>query len=333
MTRAIAVAIALATAALDARAAPVAAADTAQVVTAIPEKGAKVDELVLVGESGQLYQPREHGWSRDHAGGIAGDVAGAAKGKDGTVYVVGGRAPIYEHVDGSWRVRSIGVRRRSRAYTLTGLPIVAAGRNLFTLDGDRWRRIGTTRGRVELIWASSRSKIYVADDTGEITRGDGRRWKTIANAFTAPEQVERFIGSPGKALYAVGDAGTIVSIGVSKAKPVTIPAELAGLKITAGGIDGTGAVYVAGDLGDKRVLATLHNNELALAGELPDLDAGDRYSLIVGDKHGSLLVASYAGTVQIRDKDGAWTQREVSLELPPEKPVKAREHRRPARTR
>ncbi len=312
---------------------PVAEAETAQVVTAIVEKRASVTELVLVGESGQLYQPRDDGWSRDHAGGIAGDVAGAVKGKDGTVYVVGGRAPVYEHIDGSWRVRSIGVRRRSRANTLSGLPIVAAGRNLFSLDGDRWRRIGTTRGRVELIWASSRSKIYVADDTGEITRGDGRRWTTIANAFTGPEQVERFIGSPGKALYAVGDAGTIVSVGASKATPVTIPADLAELKITAGGIDGKGVVYVAGDLGDKHVLATLANNKLELAEELPDLDAGDRYSLIIGDKHGSLLVASYAGAVQIRDKDGTWTKRAVSLDLPAEKPVKVREHRRPARTR
>jgi hypothetical protein len=308
-----------------------AAAQPAQLVNAIAGDKAGVDHMTLVGESAQLYAPVEGGWQREHAGGIAGDVEAVAKAKDGTIFVAGGRAPLYELDGGAWNIASLGVRQRSRAHSLTGIPVVSSGRNVYMLDGDRWRRVASTPGRVELIWASAKNKIYVADDSGEIARGDGRRWTTISNAFTPPETPVRFVGVPGKALYAVGDAGTIVDVGGAAARKVKLPAELTGLQVTAGGA-AKGVVYFAGTVGEDQVLAKVNGAALERVDALPALDAGDRYSLVAGDKTGALLVASYAGTVRVRAADGTWSDRTLSIDLPDEAPVAARDGRKPART-
>jgi len=315
-------------------------APPAQLVNVIRGSGPKLEQLTLVGESGQLYLAGADGWSRDRAGGIAGDVLGAARGTDGTLYLIGGHAPLYERVDGAWRLRSLGVRSRSRASTLTGAPILVSGRQIYALEADKWRRIGSApTSRVDAIWASSTKRIALTDDNGEIRTRDGGGWKTIPTNFTAPEQVDRLIGIPNKVLFAIGDAGTIHRVDASGTTAVAVPQELQGFRPTAAGSDDATIIYLAGpmptaDGGQRQVLASLDaKGALALVEELPALANGDRYSLIVAHRHEGLLLGSYAGVVRLRAADGSWTDRTVSTRLPAEKPVAVRAARKPARTR
>jgi len=317
-----------------------ASAQPAQLVNAIPSDKADLDQLILVGESGQLFVPSDDGWRRDGAGGIAGDVSGAARGSDGTLFVIGGRAPIYEWVDDAWRVRSLGVRRRSRSSTLSGMPIVALARQLYTLEGDKWRRIGAApTSRINVIWASSRKRVYLADDNGDIRRRDGRSWTTVRLGLPPPERVARLMGIPGKVLFAVGDEGTVLRVGRAAATPVAVPDDLLGLHPTAVGSDDQARVYLAGtaptaDESERQVLASVAaKGALTLVDELPALAADDYYSLIVARPGGALLLASYAGVVRIRAKDGSWSDRTVTTALPAQAPVAIRDARKPARTR
>ncbi len=296
-----------------------------------------LSQLTLVGQSGQLFEPTADGWQRVAAGGVAGDVDGTARGKDGTIYVIGGRAPVYAWKDGAWQVHSLGPRYASRSHTLTGEPIIVVGRQLFAFDGDRFKRFGRVPSRVDVVWASDKSKIYIANDLGVLQRGNGRTWSAISHPLVAPEVIDRMVGVPGRALYAISDAGTILSVGTADAKPLAVPAALQGWAITAACADRR-HVYLVGratnaDGTARQVVASVAAATITVEGDAPALADGDRYSLCVADASGELLVGSWRGRVHVRAGDkSAWTERKVVTAPPPAPMTAARTGRKPAHT-
>jgi len=311
----------------------------AQIVTAIAAARGDLHATILVGRSGQVYLPDEAGgWRRDRPGGVADDVVGALRGADGTLYVVAGRAPLYARVDGVWRLHSLGVRRRARASTTDGIPIVVAGRQLFTLEGDRWRRLGLApTSRVQALWAASATRIYLALDNGSMRRRSGRTWTTLEAVMPETERVAMLTGIPGRLLVAIGDAGTIMNVGATTATPIAIPAALTGFQPTAAGSDGHRHIYLAGPVAaaagaaPRSMLALLDaRGTLQVAGPLPALAGDDRYTVVLPGHAGAVLVASYHGVVAVRDADGAWVHRSVITTIEPVPPDAARG---PAHTR
>jgi hypothetical protein len=297
-----------------------ATAKPAQVVNAVGPDKHGVTGMVLVGQSGQLYRPRPGGgWGRDEAGGVASDVVGAARRKDGTIFVIAaGRAPVYAFVGGSWQRYSVGERRPAVANTRSGTAVMAIGRQILRFDGQRWVRTGTAPGRLRAIWLGG-NRAYVITEAGQLLRSNGRSWAPIAHKLADGDQLAWLVGVAGQLLVGITDAGHLVRVGAKSAELIKLPAELQGTTITAGGEGHKGEVILVGHrqtaTGREQVALAVRTRQVRLVDHLPALRDGDRYSLVAMDSKGALLVASYDGQVHIRGGEGTWRQEPLTTEV------------------
>ena len=323
---------------------------------AIP--GATLAETILVGPSGQLYRPAgERRWQRSTAGGVAVDVHSAARLSSGRLMVAGKRSPLYRFESDAWHAHHLSQRGPVLLTAAGGVPILAVGRHLMQWRDGSWQRMAQSRGRLSAVWASSPDRVYAALTRGVLDKWNKGSWQRLQSPLAKGEAVVRFAGRPGRKLYAFSERGAVLDVGARRARAIPVAEELRGLEIHAATVARDGTLWVVGvtrpaqpateadpaapdpavaptpPAPARAVLArrpSRGNQPLALAEPLAGIDANDRISILLTDDTGSLLVATRAGRIHIRDDSGAWTQGQLAETLPTRTPAPSAS---PARTR
>lgn len=292
-------------------------------VTAVLDGDGDVASVVLIGRSGQLYRPQgSSSWKRDGVGGVSVDVGAAAVvGKQ--VFVAGERTPLFKQKKGVWYAHHLPNRGTMVVGVGGSAPVVGIRSHIYTIAQKRWKRMAATgKGSITAIWASTNKRVYVATSEGKLKRYNGKASNTITHPLGKDDTVVHLYGAPGKQLYGVSEAGVVLDIGAKKATAVSIPDDLAGLVVQAGGAQSDGTVWIAGLVGTdapRPVLARLSRDTLSLVEELPAMAPGDRYTVVYPGSKGDLLMATAEGTVRVRAEDGTWTVGAVDG-APPESP-------------
>ncbi len=274
-------------------------ASTASVdrVVAIAVPGDDVRAAILVGPSGQVYEPDGKGaWTRSHGGGVAADVTGATT-VDGDLVVTGRAAPMYRRDGTTWFAMPIGESGKT-ALSRGPAAAVAIGKKVFVLKKGKWSRVGSIPGRVTAVWASGPKAVWAQTDS-TLYRLKGSDFVTAGDAMTA-------LG--GAEPWGIAADGTLRDLDAGK----SIPGDLDGATVTAVAIAGADAdlraiVQTAGGL----VLARVVKGALQKVDDLPG--TGRVVGMAVGD--GRVLVVMADGTVALRDQD-AWTTSQVKDALP-----------------
>ena len=185
---------------------------------------------VLVGPSGQVWEPDGHGgWVRRREGGVAADVGGAVL--TSTLVVTGRASPPYRLEAHGWQA----VRLGERGKTIAGRgprAAIAIGRNLFVWKAGTWVRVGVVPAAVVAVWAASDSKLYVA--------GADRIWRLAGKRFVdhAPTTAVTSFGT-GAAPLALTADGQLVDVATRKTTAIVVDGTpLAAAQVTTAA-DGT----------------------------------------------------------------------------------------------
>lgn len=280
--------------------------------------GPELESAVLLGRSGQIYEPNgEGGWRRRERGGVGCAVQAALR-LSGELWAVCSRAPLFHHSGGAWSAAPLANRGPSRA--TGGLAVVSIGRHIYVWKGSGWVRDSSAPGLIVALHAETPTRMVAITVRGALLRRSGSSWRTV---LAAPRRDEgdppaQLLGSD-RHTYAISRAGVLSLVGARGLAPVKLPDGVASLRVEASGSGAGGAVIVAGAaLGGaepRPVLATLTGSRLEL-GDAPPLPAGDGASAVHA-QGGKLLVATRAGRVYVRDAAGAWSERPVSAAPPP----------------
>lgn len=313
------------------KAEPVAVPGDAQLVSVL-KKGTGAP--ILVGASGQLYHPSaDRTWQRQHVGGVSTRVEKVIRSAQGGIFAIGTRTPLFELDTDRWS--SYALAKRGKIRSSGGeLGIFSVGRTIYQLDAKGFGRIGTARGNVEAIWASTGSRLFVLTNEQSLWTGTGNSWRPIAVDLDKDESIVNLAGVPGQAAVARSSHNRLFHLDGKKARLVTMSSDLAGLQIHVIAA-AFGKLYVAGvrnvDSKPSSVLAELTKDGLHTVANLWPLAQNDRFAIITSNGPDQLLVASRAGQLRIRDKQGTWLPGLVDL-TPPKGPA-ARAERAPALAR
>jgi hypothetical protein len=287
---------------------------TSDLVVAVAAAG-DVTRTVLIGPSGQVYDPDGAGkWVRRHAGGVAADVAGAARTVHGELVVAGRATPLYRRDGDVWYALRIGETGRT---VLGGgpAPSVAVGKQVFVHGKGQgkhkktgtWTRIGTLPAAPSRLWASGPKSVWAATDS-TLYRLSGR-------AFTKAGAAPRLLAG-GKTAWGIHD-DRLRNLATDK----SIPAELDGaaVEIVAAGAapdDDALHVVVRTDAG-RLVLARTGKTALARVDDVPAPRSSTAPGVVglVVDASGHALVAFADGTIAFRTGD-TWTTAQVEDDLP-----------------
>lgn len=186
-----------------------------------------VRQSVLLGPSGQLYEPAAAStapapaatpsaapssppprWVRRSAGGVSSTLAGAAR-LDDEIYAAGTQTPLFRRALSSssagnngasdaqskqWKVTRLG--QRGRVVFGTG-PFfsLSIGRQIFIRVQGRFVRIGTAPAAVVALWASSETAVAFATEQGVFRRRGA--------AFVLTTKVPGVLGFSGAAPHAL----------------------------------------------------------------------------------------------------------------------------------
>jgi len=279
-------------------------------VVAIAMPGDDVLDAILVGPSGQVYEPDGKGaWTRKHGGGVAADVTGAAI-VAGDLVVAGRAAPMYRRDGSTWFAMPIGESGRT-AISRGPATGVAIGKKVFVLEKAKWKRVGSTPGKVTAMWASGAKAVWASTDAA-VYKLSGSEFKK------AGEPVVALGGAEPWAITADGGLRDL-------AAGTAVPGELDGAHVTALAVAGADDDLraVVQTAGGALVLARVAKGALERVANVPG--AGPVAGLAVAG--GKILVALGDGTVAVYAK-GAWTEAAVSDALPADGDGPA-----PARTR
>jgi hypothetical protein len=295
--RAAAIALALALASLASAAAdPLAAAATS------PDD---VRRTILVGPSGQVWEPDGlGGWTRTAGGGVAADVRGAIVVDD--LIVAGAATPLYRRRDDGW----YGLRLGERGRTVLGTgprAAVAIGRQIFVHDRGAWTRVATADRNVVALWATSERKLYVATDRAIFRLAGKKLVSHLPIAATA------FAGATPLALTADGavhDVTTRAALApTADGQPVIVEA-------AATAADGT--PWLVGRIATERVLV---RRTRAGWERRPAPPLGDEPVVELAiDRAGRVIIVTAAGAVHLAGEDGTWTRGTLTTRLPSPKP-------------
>ncbi len=303
---------------------------SAEIACILHKPGNKIENLVFVGNSGQIYQPLEgppHQWQRTSLGGVAATIRGAVQDR-GQVFVVGRRAPIFRNIAGIWHTHPLANRGTTTASNGGASFVAAVGRHLYSLRKNNWVRIGSTLRSVSAVWASNKTKLYLAmyparkpktkaDHFGIIRRYQGHKWAQFKHPMVAKEYVTDLFGVPGKQVLAITSNRRVLNIGAGNRKTATVmraAQSLKGMKIHArGSWQGVAVMAVQTAAGPK--LVTAKGKTLQPLLDLPPLASNDRISVLYEDPSGALLVATWNGAIHIRNGD-TWNQGVVHPEVP-----------------
>ncbi len=210
---------------------PSARAEAAPVVAVVLDPK-DVRQSVLLGSSGQLYEPAANApakaasapttpaapaapadpsgpprWVRRAAGGVSSSVASAAR-LDDEIYAAGTQTPLFRRALSSsrpspgaadeqarqWKVTRLG--QRGRVVLGTG-PFfsLSIGRQIFIRVRGRFVRIGTAPAAVVALWASSETAVAFATEQGVFRRRGA--------AFILTTKVPGVLGFSGAAPHAL----------------------------------------------------------------------------------------------------------------------------------
>jgi hypothetical protein len=302
-------------------AAPRAIAGPAIAAAALPD-GGDVNAAILVGPSGEVYEPAAPGtWSRRSGGGIAADVLSAAA-AGGELFAIGRTTPLYRRRAGVWQAVRLG-QRGAVIWGSGPTPALAVGRHVFLLSRTGWTRVGQAPPAVTAVWATGERDVLVA--------ASGALWRLRGSGFARLPRPATATGVFGEAPWALV-AG--FAFDLTRLRPV--------LPLT------TGAVAAAAAAGDAVwfliALPTgafvLERHPRPAAGARPPpgprpsiqltavpVAAGALVTGLLVDRIGRALIVTRDGAVHVW-ADGAWTAGVVGDALPP-----PRTGAGPARTR
>lgn len=303
----------------------------------IPEQSTSAQEMVLVGRSGQIYQPQEAGlWVRDSAGGIAGQVASAFADPrhPGGVIAIARRPTPFMRRDSIWYAEPVGVRFPTIAGPCSRAPAFAERNNIYVLDAGRWKRQARTRSRIRALVAASVGDVWALTDDNAIWHFDGRSARQQVSPPGARARksgaadLERLVaGVPGRA-YARAQDGTWYRVGKRSLVRMAMPGLPGPFRQTAAGAGPDGALVVVGwveaaDAAPQFVVLGDVGGQLVASEGPADVDPADPVVLVQGHPaSGELLLATRRGTVHIRAKDGSWRRGRVHVK-PPSGPIPA----------
>jgi hypothetical protein len=296
VSRAATIALALAAAIAPAAADPLAAATT---------PGDDVRRTLLVGASGQVWQPDgQGGWTRTAAGGVAADVRGVIVADD---LVIAGRAtPLYRRHDDAW----YGLRLGERGKTFVGTgprPAVAIGKQVFVHHRGSWTRVATADRPVVALWAASDRKVYVATDRA-VLRLAGKKLVTHQ-----PIAVVAFSGATPLAL---GADGALYDIAARGALTPTLDGQPVAADAATTAADGT--PWLLGRAGADRVL--VRRTRAGWERRPPPPLADDAIVHLAIDPAGRIIVVTAAGAIHLAGADGTWTRGSLTTRLAEPRP-------------
>jgi hypothetical protein len=305
-------------------AAPRANAGPALAAVALPD-GGDVRTAILVGPSGEVYEPAGPAtWTRRSGGGIAADVIAAAT-ANGELFAIGRSTPLYRRRAGVWQAVRLG-QRGGIVWGTGPLPALAVGRHVFVLSRTGWTRAGQAPPAVTAVWATAERDIVVA--------AGGALWRLRGGGFARVPKPAAATGVFGDAPWALTDGAAI---------DLTRPRAVAPLStgpIAAAAAAGD-AVWFLIALPDGSFVLERHPAPPVLArrptvrpAPRPPIQltavpvpAGALITGLVVDRLGRALILTRDGAVQVW-ADGAWTAGTVGDALPP-----PRTGAGPARTR
>jgi len=293
-----------------------------ELVGAVAPEGGK-GSLVLVGRSGQLYAAgADRVWRRKNAGGVSIDVRAAVRSptRPAEVIAAGEQAPAFRFSGSAWNADQVGNRGPTALGRGGGVPVLAVGRHVYTLEKDVWVRRVSAAKVATAVWAASATLIVVATSDGALARWDGKRLTPIRTGLAAGDPIVLLLGNQPRQLYGKSKGGRWIRVSGASAASLAFARELDGFEEQAAGIAGDGALLVAGTVpagaAKKSVLARAEQNRIAPWQDLWPLAEGDRFA-VVAAQGAELLVASRAGSVRVRAGAGAWAEGRVAGELPP----------------
>jgi hypothetical protein len=333
--RVLAAAVALTAGAAGARAQP--AGFPVEIVAAVAPEGGKGGP-VLVGRSGQLYAPgADRVWRRKGAGGVARDVVAALRSptRPAEVIAVGDEAPAFRFTGAAWKADIVGNRGAAALSRGGGVPALAVGRHVYTLEKEAWVRRTSVARTATAVWAASPTAILIATSDGALARWDGKRLAPIKTGLPAADPIALLLGAQPRQVFARSKSGRWLRISGTSAAAVAIARELEGFDEHSAGIGEGGALLLAGTAGAagarKSVIARAEQTKAVPWQDLAALADGDRFAAVFA-AGGDLTVASRSGAVQVRAAAGGWSAGRVAGELPPAAAARARRSG-PARSR
>jgi hypothetical protein len=289
-------------------AAPRANAGPAIAAAALPD-GGDVNAAILVGPSGEVYEPAAPGtWTRRSGGGIAADVLYAAAAA-GELFASGRSTPLYRRRAGVWQAVRLG-QRGPVVWGSGPTPSLAVGRHVFVLSRTGWTRVGQAPPAVTAVWATGEREVLIA--------ASGALWRLRGSGFARVPKPATATGVFGEAPWALvaGFAFDLIRL-----RPV--------LPLTTGAV---AAVAAAGE--SVWFLVALPTGAFVLErhprpsvrpgpGPRPSIQltavpvaAGALITGLLVDRIGRALIVTRDGAVQVW-ASGAWTAGVVGDALPP----------------
>ena len=292
-----------------------------EIAAAVAPEGGK-GAPVLVGRSGQLYVAgADRVWRRRSAGGVARDVRAAVRSptRPAEVIAVGDDAPPLRFAGGAWRAELVGNRGAAALARGGGVPALAIGRHVYTLEKEAWVRRTSAGKTVTAVWAASPTSILVATGDGALARWDGKRLAPIRTGLPAQDPIALLVGSLPKQVYGRSRAGRWLRVSGTGAASIVQARELDGFEEHAAGIAPDGALLLAGTVpaatGRRPVLARAEQTRVAPWQDLAPLAEGDRVAVVIASG-GEITIASRAGAVRVRSATGTWSEGRVTGDLP-----------------
>jgi hypothetical protein len=267
--------------------------------------GADARGSVIVGPSGQVYDPDGRGsWIRHRAGGVGDAIGVAAISGDGVIAgaadAAAAHGPPYQWQGGAWHALPLALR--AHAVVGRGTRTAAAvNRSVWTLDGAP-KQLPEAPAAVTMLGASARG-VAIATGKG-VFRLDGKQWKPVDRAPAVVALLDD--------RWAQTEGGVFdLRSGKAIAWPSGLP------PVTAAAVDPDGDVIGAGADGHGLAIAVVAHDHAAsdrmpngvLTGPIGAVAA------VAIDRHFVAVVALADGRVVIRDGT-QWSATAVRDELP-----------------
>jgi hypothetical protein len=251
----------------------------------------------------------------------------------------GSRTPPFRHREGTWRAEPL-TNRGAQVMSRSGpIPALAVGRHVYVRDKGGWTRHTSAGGPVVALWAASRTSMLIATPQG-LARLSGKRLSPVKTPLGPDDALTALHGASPDQVFGRSSSGAWIRVGKTGSAAALAPTpELAGFEEQAAGIAPDRALILAGtvpgDGGARRAVLVRSDGGRLLRWEDPrPLADGDRFTVIWSHApSGELLVATSAGSVRVRGRDGSWKTGQVSGELASGRSAPARRSAAPAPAR
>ncbi|MCE9573575.1 MAG: hypothetical protein K8W52_10500, partial [Deltaproteobacteria bacterium] len=147
-----------------------------RVIAAIAPDPGDVRAAILVGPSGQVFEPSATGWHRPTAGGTAAAIAHVAR-QGGTLYALAATVPPFRWQGGAWHAVPLKGKRRGDAVPGSGpAPALAYGRAIVVATATGWLEVSGAPAAPTALWAASEREVWIA--------ARGAIWRRRGSSFT-----------------------------------------------------------------------------------------------------------------------------------------------------